>query len=93
MTRNFKLPSFTMAQSGGRVLLVSSLAAAQDGSYQSAVKAHQDAGAVLETEMIDRITDNGTSFADQRCRYQRMLSTSCTLLLQMTHHGHSCFFF
>ncbi|WFD33629.1 electron carrier [Malassezia cuniculi] len=47
-----------MAQSGERVLLISSLAAARDGSYQAAVQQHQDAGAVLETEMIDRLTDN-----------------------------------
>lgn len=44
-----------------RVLLVSSLQAARDGSFQTAVQSHESRGAALEIEMIDRLTDRATA--------------------------------
>lgn len=46
---------------GERVLLVSSLQAARDGSFQAAVQSHEGRGAALEIEMIDRLTDRATA--------------------------------
>ena len=40
-----------------RLLLVGSLEAAKSGAYQEAVKKYQTEGTVLETHMVDRITD------------------------------------
>ena len=40
-----------------RLLLVGSLEAAKSGLYQEAVKKYQAEGTVLETHMVDRITD------------------------------------
>jgi hypothetical protein len=50
----------TNTQAPKKTLLVGSLNAARDGSYQEAVQQLQQ-DAVLETEMVDRITDMGAS--------------------------------
>lgn len=43
-----------------KTLLVGSLAAAKGGEYQAAVQDLEAQSSVLETEMVDRITDMGT---------------------------------
>jgi hypothetical protein len=55
-------PSSSSAPATGRPLVVASLQAAADGSYQAAVqRLGAEAGASVEMHMLDRITDAGAS--------------------------------
>lgn len=51
-----------------RILLVGTLAAAQEKLYQAAVEQYQQQSAQLETHMVDRLTDHG-AFSCQAARH------------------------
>ena len=68
-TSNMNSSTATEPNDASKTLLVGSLLAAQEGMYQNAVQELQGKSSVLETEMLDRLTDTdyqpAANFFDQ----------------------------